>query len=129
MNLTERARVILADSGKVVMQNANYGQPPPTAQLREAFGRVPLELQRRYGRAWRYRATFRLCLCDSVARFLDNPPFVIIHPAMGLLIYRRGDALGWLRFRVRSARLGLLCGFITSRFVAWAAWRSDRRHS
>jgi hypothetical protein len=32
MNLTERARVVLADSGKVVMQNANYGQPPPTAQ-------------------------------------------------------------------------------------------------
>jgi hypothetical protein len=32
MNLTERARVILADSGKVVMQNANYGQPAPTAQ-------------------------------------------------------------------------------------------------
>jgi len=30
MNLTERARVVLADSGKVVMQNANYGQPPPT---------------------------------------------------------------------------------------------------
>ena len=28
MNLTERARVILTDSGKVVMQNANYGQPP-----------------------------------------------------------------------------------------------------
>ena len=26
MNLTERARVVLADSGKVVMQNANYGQ-------------------------------------------------------------------------------------------------------
>jgi hypothetical protein len=32
MNLTERARVILADSGKVVMQNANYGQPAPSAQ-------------------------------------------------------------------------------------------------
>ena len=32
MNLTERARVVLADSGKVVMQNANYGQPPPAAQ-------------------------------------------------------------------------------------------------
>ena len=32
MNLTERARVVLADSGKVVMQNANYGQPAPTAQ-------------------------------------------------------------------------------------------------
>ena len=32
MNLTERARVILADSGKVVMQNANYGQGPPAAQ-------------------------------------------------------------------------------------------------
>ena len=31
MNLTERARVVLADSGKVVMQNANYGQPAPTA--------------------------------------------------------------------------------------------------
>jgi len=30
MNLTERARVILTDSGKVVMQNANYGQPAPT---------------------------------------------------------------------------------------------------
>ena len=28
MNLTERARIILADSGKVVLQNANYGQPP-----------------------------------------------------------------------------------------------------
>ncbi len=27
MNLTERARVILTDSGKVVLQNANYGQP------------------------------------------------------------------------------------------------------
>jgi len=26
MNLTERARVVLTDSGKVVMQNANYGQ-------------------------------------------------------------------------------------------------------
>jgi hypothetical protein len=31
MNLTERARVILADSGKVVMQNANYGQGAPSA--------------------------------------------------------------------------------------------------
>ncbi|MBI3048954.1 MAG: hypothetical protein HYY76_11675 [Acidobacteria bacterium] len=30
MNLTERARVMLADSGKVVLQTANYGQPPPT---------------------------------------------------------------------------------------------------
>ena len=29
MNLTERARVILADSGKVMFQNANYGQPAP----------------------------------------------------------------------------------------------------
>jgi hypothetical protein len=27
MNLTERARVILADGGKVVHQTANYGQP------------------------------------------------------------------------------------------------------
>lgn len=32
MNLTERARVILADSGKVVLQNANYGQPAASAQ-------------------------------------------------------------------------------------------------
>ena len=32
MNLTERARVILVDSGKVVLQNANYGQPPSAAQ-------------------------------------------------------------------------------------------------
>ena len=32
MNLTERARVMLADSGKVVLQNANYGQAAPTAQ-------------------------------------------------------------------------------------------------
>ena len=30
MNLTERARVVLADTGKVVMQNANFGQPAPT---------------------------------------------------------------------------------------------------
>lgn len=32
MNLTERARVMLTESGKVVMQNANYGQGAPTAQ-------------------------------------------------------------------------------------------------
>ena len=31
MNLTERARVILADGGKVVHQTANFGQPAPTA--------------------------------------------------------------------------------------------------
>jgi hypothetical protein len=29
MNLTERARVVLADSGKEVLRNANFGQPPP----------------------------------------------------------------------------------------------------
>ncbi|MBI2189019.1 MAG: hypothetical protein HYU37_18115 [Acidobacteria bacterium] len=32
MNLTERARVMLTDSGKVLMQNANYGQAAPSAQ-------------------------------------------------------------------------------------------------
>jgi hypothetical protein len=31
MNLTERARIILTDSGKEVLRNANYGQPAPTA--------------------------------------------------------------------------------------------------
>jgi len=31
MNLTERARVILADSGNEVLRNANFGQPAPTA--------------------------------------------------------------------------------------------------
>ena len=31
MNLTERARVVLADGGKVVHATANYGQPAPTA--------------------------------------------------------------------------------------------------
>jgi len=31
MNMTERARMILADSGKEVLRNANYGQPAPTA--------------------------------------------------------------------------------------------------
>ena len=31
MNLTERARVTLAESGKVVHQTANFGQPAPTA--------------------------------------------------------------------------------------------------
>ena len=31
MNLTERARVTLADGGKVVHQTANFGQPAPTA--------------------------------------------------------------------------------------------------
>lgn len=30
MNLTERARVMLADGGKVVHQTANFGQPAPT---------------------------------------------------------------------------------------------------
>jgi hypothetical protein len=30
MNLTERARAILADSGKVLLQNENYGQPAPS---------------------------------------------------------------------------------------------------
>ena len=29
MNLTERARVVLTESGKVVLQNPNYGQPAP----------------------------------------------------------------------------------------------------
>jgi len=32
MNLTERARLILADSGTVVLQSDNYEEPPPTAQ-------------------------------------------------------------------------------------------------
>lgn len=32
MNLTERARVILTDSGKEVHRNANYGEPPPAEQ-------------------------------------------------------------------------------------------------
>jgi hypothetical protein len=32
MNMTERARMILADSGKEVLRNANYGQPPPTGE-------------------------------------------------------------------------------------------------
>ena len=32
MNLTERARVILADGGKEVHRNANYGQPAGSAQ-------------------------------------------------------------------------------------------------
>ena len=31
MNLTERARIILTDSGKEVHRNANFGQPAPTA--------------------------------------------------------------------------------------------------
>lgn len=31
MNLTERARIILTDSGKEVLRNANFGQPAPTA--------------------------------------------------------------------------------------------------
>jgi hypothetical protein len=30
MNMTERARMILTDSGKEVLRNANYGQPAPT---------------------------------------------------------------------------------------------------
>jgi len=30
MNMTERARMILADSGKEVLRNANYGQPATT---------------------------------------------------------------------------------------------------
>ena len=53
MNLTERARVILADSGKVVMQNANYGLPAPNAQKPESFRlpslRNPSGLPARYG--------------------------------------------------------------------------------
>ena len=31
MNMTERARIVLTDSGKEVLRNANYGQPAPTA--------------------------------------------------------------------------------------------------
>ena len=31
MNLTERARVMLTESGKEVLRNANYGQPAPAA--------------------------------------------------------------------------------------------------
>ena len=30
MNLTERARVVVTDTGKEVLRNANFGQPPPT---------------------------------------------------------------------------------------------------
>jgi hypothetical protein len=30
MNLTERARVIVTATGKEVLRNANFGQPPPT---------------------------------------------------------------------------------------------------
>jgi hypothetical protein len=29
MNLTERARVVVTDTGKEVLRNANFGQPPP----------------------------------------------------------------------------------------------------
>lgn len=32
MNLTERARVVLADSGKVVLQTANYGETAPATR-------------------------------------------------------------------------------------------------
>jgi hypothetical protein len=32
MNMTERARITLADSGKEVLRNANYGQAPPAAE-------------------------------------------------------------------------------------------------
>jgi hypothetical protein len=32
MNLTERARLILADSGTVVLQSSNYEEPSPTAR-------------------------------------------------------------------------------------------------
>ncbi|OFW13512.1 MAG: hypothetical protein A3F70_07355 [Acidobacteria bacterium RIFCSPLOWO2_12_FULL_67_14] len=32
MNLTERARVVLADSGKVVLQSANYEESAPAAR-------------------------------------------------------------------------------------------------
>ena len=31
MNLTERARVVVTDTGKEVLRNANFGQPAPTA--------------------------------------------------------------------------------------------------
>lgn len=30
MNMTERARIILTDSGKEVLRNANFGEPPPS---------------------------------------------------------------------------------------------------
>jgi len=30
MNMTERARMVLAESGKEVLRNANFGQPAPT---------------------------------------------------------------------------------------------------
>jgi len=32
MNMTERARMVLAESGKEVLRNANYGQPAPTGE-------------------------------------------------------------------------------------------------
>ena len=32
MNLTQRARLILTDSGEVVLQSSNYGEPLPTAR-------------------------------------------------------------------------------------------------
>ena len=32
MNLTERANIVLADSGKEIFRTANFGQPPPSQQ-------------------------------------------------------------------------------------------------
>ena len=32
MNMTERARIVLTDSGKEVLRNANFGEPPPTGE-------------------------------------------------------------------------------------------------
>ena len=32
MNLTERANIVLTDSGKEIFRTANFGEPPPPAQ-------------------------------------------------------------------------------------------------
>ncbi len=32
MNLTERANIVMADTGKEIFRTANYGQPPPPAK-------------------------------------------------------------------------------------------------
>ncbi len=84
MNLTERARVVLTDTGKEVLRNANFGQPAPTGgggtsdvggprppATREAAHSAPVPRRPRAQR-------FSLGLGDSLA-FFSYPSPVILH--------------------------------------------------
>ena len=60
MNLTERARVVVTDTGKEVLRNANFGQPAPTAAAGHVGSATHAAARNRPPREHRAHATLSL---------------------------------------------------------------------